>query len=216
MDLARIHRPPTRWRFRPAVLAAALVALAVPFAILDAYALPFHQALRSGVRGLGWIRDLENPLREFGGAVDIGVALILVAVLDPARRRRILSAGAALALAFLVVHGTKIAVGRARPETGKGVLCFRGPGGGAFDDDYSSFPSSHTAAAFTVAAVLAATYPRGRWVFFALAAGCGLARVAEGRHFPTDCYAGALVGIASARLGIALEDRWWARPATGS
>jgi membrane-associated phospholipid phosphatase len=57
-----------------------------------------------------------------------------------------------------------------------------------------SFPSGHAATAFAFSIVLAATYPRGRWVFLSLAAACGVARVLTLDHFASDVFAGACIG----------------------
>ena len=82
-----------------------------------------------------------------------------------------------------------------------------------------SFPSSHTATAVGLAMILAALYPRGRYLFWILAALVGMQRVATNAHFPSDVCAGAAVGsiggILCSRIaiwGLARD----ARPATQS
>jgi membrane-associated phospholipid phosphatase len=57
-----------------------------------------------------------------------------------------------------------------------------------------SMPSSHTATAVGLAFLLAALYPRGRYVFWILAALVGMQRIATNAHFPSDVCAGAAVG----------------------
>jgi membrane-associated phospholipid phosphatase len=63
-----------------------------------------------------------------------------------------------------------------------------------------SFPSGHSGAAFAFAAVLARFYPRLRWVFWVLAAGCAVSRSLDAVHWPSDCLAGATIGYAAGWL----------------
>jgi membrane-associated phospholipid phosphatase len=194
---------PSRGPFGPLLLVLALAVPILPLLWLDGQA----KAFNSWVEARSWVeKDIFVPLREFGSFVFQASILLAMLLLDPARRRKIPYIVAAIILSFLAVQGLKIVTGRTRPEVATAVLQFTGPGGGVFNDRKGSFPSGHTAAAFTLAAALAFTYPRGRWLFFILAAGCGLARVAEARHFPTDCYVGALIGIFSAKFLLGLSE----------
>lgn len=77
-------------------------------------------------------------------------------------------------------------------------------------EDSRSFPSGHSAAAFAFAGVLAWFYPRLRWTFWVLAAGCATSRYLDAMHWPSDCLAGAVVGYAGAWL--ALRPYVWALP----
>ena len=72
------------------------------------------------------------------------------------------------------------------------------PGRPWFVSECDSFPSGHAGAAVVIAAFLAALYPRGRGLWFVLAAGCALARVRYGRHFAEDVLFGAALGGAIA------------------
>lgn len=193
----------SRGPFGPWLVAVALAVPILPLLWLDGHA----KAFNSWVEARGWLeKDVFVPLREFGSVVFQASILLAMLVLDPARRRKVPYILAAILLSFLAVQGLKIVTGRARPEVATEILQFTGPGGGVFNDRKGSFPSGHTAAAFTLAAALAFTYPRGRWLFFILAAGCAAARVAEARHFPTDCYVGALIGIFSAKFLLGLSE----------
>lgn len=55
-------------------------------------------------------------------------------------------------------------------------------------------PSSHALVAFGAAAILARIFPRARIVWWALAWGCGLSRVAAGAHFLSDVVVAAVLG----------------------
>lgn len=61
----------------------------------------------------------------------------------------------------------------------------------------AGFPSGHTIAAFSIAAVFASRYRRHRWVAplaYTLAAVVGFSRVTNQAHFPSDVFAGAVMG----------------------
>lgn len=65
-----------------------------------------------------------------------------------------------------------------------------------------SFPSGHTIAAFSVATVFAERYRRHRWVpwlAYGLAGMIGFSRVTLQSHFPSDVFAGAVLGYSISR-----------------
>ncbi len=70
--------------------------------------------------------------------------------------------------------------------------------------DKFSFPSGHTAAAFTVAFVFYYFYPILFIPFVVLASLIGISRIYLGLHYPSDVLAGLGLGFVSAKLGIAL------------
>jgi PAP2 superfamily protein len=64
-----------------------------------------------------------------------------------------------------------------------------------------SFPSGHTIAAFSIATVFADRYAKPRWhrwVAFGLAGLVGLSRVPLQSHYPSDVFAGAVLGYSIA------------------
>ena len=79
-----------------------------------------------------------------------------------------------------------------------------------------SFPSGHTANAFALAATLAWFYPSWRMAFLLLATACAVSRVIQGAHWPSDCLAGAAIGIASTWISLQFRtlttpSRWFRR-----
>ena len=72
-----------------------------------------------------------------------------------------------------------------------------------------SFPSGHTAAAFSLATSLSITYPK--WYVIAPSAvwacGVGLSRINQGVHYPSDVMTGAAIGIGCAFVNVYVN-RW--------
>jgi membrane-associated phospholipid phosphatase len=69
----------------------------------------------------------------------------------------------------------------------------------------SSFPSGHSAAAFSVATVVADRYSRKRWVpvlSYMLATAISASRVSENAHFTSDVFLGAALGYTTAKYTV--------------
>ena len=79
-----------------------------------------------------------------------------------------------------------------RNEGGNHWYFFRGF---SFDASDLAFPSGHATIAFATAAVLSFLAPKGRVLFFTLAALCALTRVVMQAHFYSDALMGAAVGL---------------------
>ncbi|MCS3457732.1 undecaprenyl-diphosphatase [Aeromonas sp. BIGb0405] len=82
---------------------------------------------------------------------------------------------------------------RARPS---GLPVFITP------SDRYSLPSGHTAAAFLMATVLAASYPEWAGSLFAWASLVAASRLLLGVHYGSDLLAGALLGVSCATLAL--------------
>jgi undecaprenyl-diphosphatase len=70
-----------------------------------------------------------------------------------------------------------------------------------------SFPSGHSATSFACATVLSHYAPRLRVPFFALATLIAFSRIYNGMHYPTDVLAGAVLGVLTALLLLAIARR---------
>ncbi|WP_373997886.1 phosphatase PAP2 family protein [Bdellovibrio bacteriovorus] len=105
----------------------------------------------------------------------------------------LLGAGVIASLAdFLSGSFLKDVFERARPLNSNLLeeVILRGPAAGGF-----SFPSSHAADAFAVAAFVTSFYPRTASLLYPLAILMGYSRIYCGVHFPGDVIAGALLGL---------------------
>lgn len=112
--------------------------------------------------------------------------------------------GSSVVGAFAVTYGLKSLVGRERPfeRYPDRVDEQERPSG-------SSFPSAHTATAFSLATALSIKYPK--WYVIAPSAvwacSVGFARMNEGVHYPSDVFAGALIGTGCAVANVYIN-RW--------
>jgi len=98
-------------------------------------------------------------------------------------------AGESVLNSFVAVEGLKYSLGRERP--------FQGNGSGAFFQSGStSFPSSHAAAAWSVAGVIAHEYPSPftKVMAYGLASLVTVSRVKARQHFPSDVLVGSVLG----------------------
>jgi membrane-associated phospholipid phosphatase len=101
--------------------------------------------------------------------------------------------------AGMAANGLKLLVARWRPrqfdfagtvqDTFGRVLAF-GAGGSA----QQSFPSAHAATAVGLTIALSWLYPRGRWLFAALAVLVVCQRVESGAHYLSDALVGLAIG----------------------
>jgi membrane-associated phospholipid phosphatase len=170
-----------------------------------------------------WVRDavqrgrtpeLEGTMRGASGigkpAVIFG-GLLAIAIFDaaagPATARLAL---AALAPTNLLVEGLKRATFRTRPD-------------GERKRSNASFPSSHAANAFALAAVLARRWKRATGWLYAGAALVAFSRIYLDRHWASDVLVGAALGLACAAAAIRWLSAWAERrgakaaePAPGS
>ncbi len=173
-------------------------------------------ALALDVTLAGWARDGVFPgavrkicgLSElFSHGLGVVMIVIVIGVLDPWHRYAIPRILAAALGAGLAANVLKLLVARVRPHhvdfglVDRGLETFGGwfPLGGNPSWE-QGFPSSHMATAAGLAIVLSAFYPRGRWLFPAIAALAGMQRVLEQSHFASDVLWGAAIGCMFAPL----------------
>ena len=88
----------------------------------------------------------------------------------------------------------KLTIRRLRPNPDLFAYVFRPFAEGPLSNRGMGMPSSHVLVAFAGAAVLAQLYPRARWLWFTLAAGCAATRVLAMGHFLSDTVVAAVLG----------------------
>ncbi len=185
----------------------------------------------------GDLRREAEAWQQYGQGVFICVLVLVVWLLDPTRRRRLLDLGLALAIAQAVSTGGKMLIGRPRPrEWFNDPYTFLTPWGEypikvngqyrlvhAWDThagagtDLWSMPSSHTLFAAVVSVFIATLYPRLRWVALGLVLVVGSGRIMFDAHWPTDVIVGGAAGwligrcVVGSYAGVRLLDWVWVR-----
>ena len=163
---------------------------------------------RSGVRTtlvLNFKGDVKRETRwiaQYGQALCTIVALVLVLQLDRGPHgiltaERLVIATICVSLLSLIV---KRLTGRVRPNR-ENAGKFLGP---TFKhaNARESFPSSHSANAVAMSAVLAMQYPAAAPTFWTLAIACACLRYVLDAHWPSDVLGGIALGYLSAVLSV--------------
>lgn len=189
---------PLRFKAREWAIAAGIVAV-------DALVLSFaddHIRQRAEHNRSSRSEKIIAPWLYWGaGAVDAAIAggtyLTGAAINNNDVRETGRQALVSLALAAAATDILKAAIGRSRPDNGRGTSCNKPF---TLDDAYQSFPSGHTTAAFALSASLATRF-ESFWIkglLFAMASMTGVQRIYADRHWCSDVLAGAAIGTASA------------------
>jgi len=216
-DTGRIWSSPFRIKERHV---GPLIALAAATAFLIAADEDIRDGFKSYSDGHGWVGDVSPVVTQMGSlgaaataGIFFGAGLIFK---DERARDTGYLAACAMAQSFLVEQALKGLTGRQRPDVADGADHWSGPTGffKRYDPDYDglydSFPSGHTATAFSVATVVALQYRNRPWVpilAYTIAAGVGLTRVTMDRHWMSDVFVGAVVGHFVARLVVRSHTR---------
>jgi membrane-associated phospholipid phosphatase len=168
-----------------------------------------------GVNGLPhWIIAVFHDITDFGKSGwflwPLGLLFLALAALPPALTplsQRVLAAlmvrvgflFAAIAVPSLFVTLIKRMIGRARPMVGGSLdptlfIPFEGHAA------YAGTPSGHVTTAFAVLVAFGTLWPRARTALLIYAVLIALSRVMVIAHYPSDAFAGAVVGITGAVL----------------
>jgi membrane-associated phospholipid phosphatase len=216
-DTGRIWSSPARIKAKNIIPLVGLAAAAAFLIVSD-------ESIRDGVQTYAgkhaWVGDVAPVVTEMGGLAGFATAGAffgagLIFKDTRARDTGYLAANAILQ-SFLVDSFLKGMTGRRRPFVVAGEDHWSGPEGffKRFEkgqgDSYTSFPSGHSAAAFSLATVIAMQYRHRAWVpvvAYTVAAGVGLSRMALDLHWASDVAIGAVLGHLVARLVVRNHDR---------
>jgi len=142
-------------------------------------------------RALQRLHRFLEMIEPFGQPPAVIAVSLAVLLCGGARRGAGFRIAAGALLSGLAVDVLKLCVARVRPrhydfqgsvlDTFSGML--RGTSGGSH---FQSWPSGHTATAMGFCLALSAVFPKGRWLFRALAALVALQRIEAGAHYLSD------------------------------
>jgi membrane-associated phospholipid phosphatase len=147
----------------------------------------------------------SQAIGAIGKAADQPPLLLLSAAMLVAGRqtgdRRLRRAGERMLLAHLLATAAKTwgknHVDRSRPDELMEKGRYRMRRGRSRKEALQSFPSGHTAGAVAVARAFAREFPEWATPAYLAAALLGALQLPRLAHFPTDIFAGALVGMAA-------------------
>jgi membrane-associated phospholipid phosphatase len=161
---------------------------------------------RSGIRTtlvLNFKGDVKRETRwiaQYGQALCTAVAAVLVLQLDSNGKKSVIPLLVATFGVSAFATVIKRLTGRVRPnreDAGK----FFGPSL-KHTNARESFPSSHSANAVAMSAVLAMHYPAAAPTFWTLAIACACLRYVLDAHWPSDVLGGIALGYLSAVLSV--------------
>ena len=154
------------------------------------------------------VHGISRGLSHSGMILPVGIptAMGIYALIqkDQPLLKNAIYIGTSVIEAVGLTYGLKYTIDRQRPyEKYPGIIHPIEP------EDSPSFPSGHTAAAFSLATSLSITYPK--WYVIAPSAiwacGVGFARMNQGVHYPSDVLTGAAIGVGCAFVNVYVN-RW--------
>ena len=153
----------------------------------------------------GFLDPIMKFITSLGDEGILPIAVCILFLFFKKTRKVGVTAGLSLAFEAILINLTiKKIVGRTRPYVVNEAIEYitKRPSD-------NSFPSGHTAAAFSLAASLSITYPRWYVILPSAvwACGVGFARINQGVHYPTDVLAGAAIGVGCAFVNVYVN-RW--------
>lgn len=211
------------WPLAPRELA---IAAGITIAVFVFLMVTTDAAAIRGVRHVPeWIVSIFREITDFGKSGwflwPLGLLFVALAALPQiltSFSQRVLAAimvrvgflFAAIAVPSLFVTIVKRMIGRARPMVGGSLdpFLFSPFEGHAA---YAGLPSGHATTAFAVLVAFGTLWPRARTALLVYALLIVVSRVMVTAHYPSDVFAGALVGI----TGAALVRRYFAQRGLG-
>ncbi|HXQ28177.1 MAG TPA: phosphatase PAP2 family protein [Gemmatimonadales bacterium] len=192
------QEPATRGRARRETAVVVALAAAFVLAQLTDHWIYVHCSYPA-VYDRGWAR----LLRVVGYAPTWAIAALALTLRDwgtPSRAsigqaaRRGLVLFMSVSISGLLAEALKLLFRRERPALTGGAHVFRAWSDQPFSSAQLGLPSSEGAVAFAAGAALARLFPEASVVWYGLAIGCGLTRVAAGAHFMSDVVLAGVVG----------------------
>ncbi|WAA10924.1 phosphatase PAP2 family protein [Fervidibacillus albus] len=145
-----------------------------------------------------WVYAIFRTVTQLASApFSIGIVLLLILNSTGNVKTAAITAGISLAISHIPVQIGKKIFRRKRPYlVFNQIFVTNRP----LKD--LSFPSGHTTAAFSVITPFVIFYPFSSFILVPLGMIIGLSRIVLGLHYPSDCFAGMLLGIVFGLLSV--------------
>jgi hypothetical protein len=162
----------------------------------------FNTSFKVGVRDdiQRYLPDFENDFDDYAQYAPYAAVFAFDAAgirSQHSSLRKVSTIGTAIAINLAVVQGMKYSIAEPRPD----------------GSSNNSFPSGHTATAFMGAHLFHKEYkhksPFYSIAAYTLATVTGVFRQLNNRHWVSDVFAGAGIGIGTTELAYFLNDGWW-------
>jgi undecaprenyl-diphosphatase len=164
---------------------------------LDQAELTACRSLNRVVRGTGMLRLFQVASRLGDGVLWYSLMAVLAVTFGPEGRQAALQCAVAGVCGLLLYRYLKNLLVRERPYmTHAAIVCAGKP------LDRFSFPSGHTLHAVSFTLITVSAFPALGLVLVPIALLIALSRVVLGLHYPSDVFAGALLGAAIARIAM--------------
>jgi len=195
-DFIHITSSPSRWERCDYAKFTGVIASVGALMLLD-------DEIRNEVQNYnGNVNNVADALELFGSTLGIGLlggGILIGHLSDNDELKRLsLRASESALISTGITYLIKMGTGRKRPDLEKGPYKWTGP---TIESGMMSMPSGHTAFAFAVASYLSSETdnPLIDILSYTCAIMVGYARIKNDKHWASDVYLGALIGISVGR-----------------
>ena len=162
------------------------------------FATDFKVAVRDDINR--YLPDFHDPIDDYTQYIPYAAVFAFDAAGIRSKHktlRKVSTIGTAIAINLVVIQGLKYSIAEPRPD----------------GSSNNSFPSGHTATAFMGAHIFHKEYKHKSPFYsigaYTIAAFTGVFRQLNNRHWISDVFAGAGIGIGTTELAYFLNDGWW-------
>jgi hypothetical protein len=145
------------------------------------------------------ISSIVEPFGTYGAAIALGSVYLIGCINHSTDLKETALFGAESALISGIIVGfLKMAIGRSRPYKERGAWSYYPCNVSKIaDKGHRSFPSGHTAAAFSIASYISEKYQNlfVTLIGYTVATMVGLSRIHDDMHWASDVFFGGIIGI---------------------